>query len=84
MAKAKLGDLVRVRWLDAWSDTGEKTVEEFENDCPIETVGWLVRSTAEIVSVSPERVRENWHRGVTHIPRGVVQEMEVLTNVEPA
>jgi hypothetical protein len=82
MAKAKLGDFVRAKWNDAWSDNEEKTVEEFEDDCPVETVGWLVRSTPDIISLSPERVRDNWHRGTTHIPRSMVTEMEVLTSAE--
>jgi hypothetical protein len=83
MAKAKLGDFVLVRWNDAWSDSEEKAVEEFEDACSVETVGWLVRQTPDVVSLSPERVRVNWHRGTTHIPRGMVTEMEVLTSVEP-
>jgi hypothetical protein len=82
MAKAKLGDFVLIRWVDAWSDNEEKTVEEFEADCPVETVGWLVRSTPDVVSLSPERVRENWHRGTTHIPRAIVKDMLVLVEVD--
>ena len=77
---AKLGDIVRVTWHDAWADNAEdmKTVDEFEADCPVVTIGVLVR-TGEVVSVSPETVRESWHRGTTHIPVGCVVKIEALT-----
>jgi hypothetical protein len=83
VSKPKLGDMVVVTWQDAWSDNDEKTVEEFEDDCIITTAGWLVR-TGDVISVSPEKVRENWHRGTTHVPKGMVSDIRILMEVPDA
>ena len=67
-----------VRWLDAWADTDTSTRDQWRDRCLTETVGWLVREGA-VVSVAAERFPETGeYRGVTHVPRKMVQEVVYL------
>jgi len=80
--KAKLGDVVCVTWLDAWTETTEETVEQMSDTCIVTTTGELVRLEENIVSVGPEVVDYGTtgkkFRGCTHIPRAIVKDIKVL------
>ncbi len=77
--KPKVGDIVRVTWLDAWTDTsGEFEPHEWEDTCEVTTIGELARYGGGVVTVSPERVKGRFHRAATHIPAAIVERVEVL------
>ena len=66
-----------MKWNDAWVDHTEILPDDFVPDCPMETVGWLLRD-GEVVSVAAEKSRSAHYRYVTHIPAGVVSSIEVV------
>ncbi len=71
--------LVVVHWLDAWYDPDEQQAEDWREEYPIRTVGYLVRDEDHVVSIAQEVLPETeGFRAVTHIPRGMVQRIDRL------
>lgn len=71
--------LVVVHWLDAWYDPDEQSPEDWREEYPIQTVGFLVRDEAGIVSIAQEVLPDGeGFRAVTHIPRPMVQRIDRL------
>jgi len=68
--------LVLVRWHDAWFDYDQPGT--WKDDCPIETVGYLVRETDDIISISQESLDDDTFRATTHIPAAIVQDITDL------
>jgi hypothetical protein len=84
---AELGDIVDVTWRDAWCETTEQQLDEFDDDIQNRTMGRMVRYTRSLISVAPEEMgvepddvplRSRTWRGVTHIPRCLVIEVRVI------
>lgn len=78
--------LVRVHWLDAYSDGGWKEASEEPKESPCMSVGLLVSETkkyvrlASTVSVDDEG---KWHANATMaIPRGMIERIETLEGGE--
>jgi len=71
--------LVVVHWLDAWYDPDEQTAEDWRDEYPIRTVGYLVREEVGILSIAQEVLPDGeGFRAVTHIPRPMVQRIDRL------
>lgn len=71
--------LVLVHWLDAWYDPDEQTDDDWRADYPVQTVGYLVRDDLAVISIAQEVLPEDeGFRAVTHIPRGMVQQITKL------
>jgi hypothetical protein len=71
--------LVVVHWLDAWYQADEQTEDEWPDEYPIRTVGYLVRDEPTVLSIAQEILPEcEGFRAVTHIPRAVVCRIERL------
>ena len=71
--------LVLVHWLDAWYDPDEQTVDDWRADYPVQTVGYLVRDEGAVISIAQEVLPDDeGFRAVTHIPRGMVQQITRL------
>jgi len=77
--------IVRVRWRDAWADHDEVEAGNFDEATEVETVGFLVRETEELISIAAEVIRRNGqvrYRCTSHIPRAMlVGPPEVLDGV---
>ena len=70
--------LVLVRWRDAWFDLEGKP-EEWRQSFLVETVGWVVRQVADVVSVAQELLPDDeGFRAITHIPTAVIVEIVPL------
>ena len=76
-ARARIGDLVRVEWQDAWVDHDESEVRDWKDAMPVSTLGYLLRDRP-VVSVAAERLPDGKYRCVTHIPRSIVEKVEVI------
>lgn len=71
--------LVVVHWLDAWYQGDEQTEDEWPDEYPIRTVGYLVRDEPTVLSIAQEVLPEcEGFRAVTHIPRAVVCRIDRL------
>lgn len=71
--------LVVIHWLDAWYDPDEQKQEDWREEYPIKTVGYLVRDEAHVVSIAQEVLPDGeGFRAVTHIPRALVQRIDRL------
>lgn len=71
--------LVLVHWMDAWYDPDEQTDDDWRTDYPVQTVGYLVRDDPTVISIAQEVLPEDeGFRAVTHIPRGMVQQVSKL------
>lgn len=76
--------LVLVHWLDAWYDPDEQTVDDWRADYPVQTVGYLVRDEGPVISIAQEVLPDDeGFRAVTHIPRGMVQQITRLAVAVP-
>jgi hypothetical protein len=75
--------LVVIHWLDAWYDPDEQKQEDWREEYPIKTVGYLVRDEGHVVSIAQEVLPDGeGFRAVTHIPRPLVQRIDrLLTDV---
>jgi hypothetical protein len=75
--KNHVGRIVEVHWLDAWWDTKDTRAKDWKTSCPMVTYGLCVRDIpGGTISVSHEHDRNaNNHRGVTHIPYGIVEQV---------
>ncbi|MBI2237888.1 MAG: hypothetical protein HYU54_05095 [Actinobacteria bacterium] len=74
--------LVLVRWHDAWFDFEQPTAG-WREDYLVQTVGFVVRETPEVISVAQEHLPgRDGFRAVTHIPRGVVESVTTLFEEE--
>jgi len=72
--------LVLVRWRDAWFDPEQLGADDWREDYPVMTVGFLVRDDGVVVSVAQEILPDgDGYRAVTHIPAPIVVSMTVLT-----
>jgi hypothetical protein len=70
--------LVLVRWFDAWFDF-ERDPNGWRDEYVVETVGFLVREEAGVISLAQELLPgRDGYRAITHIPRGVVQSITPL------
>jgi len=69
--------LVLVRWRDAWFDF-EAGSSGWPDEYIVQTVGYLVRDTEDIVSVAQEALANGDWRAVTHIPRPIIQGITFL------
>jgi hypothetical protein len=78
---------VRLTWRDAWVDEDERQVKEFADELFVTTVGYLVRTTADLISVAAERLVQDGrvtYRSTTHVWRCMlVREPEVLLAALP-
>jgi len=84
LARASVGDIVRVDWLDAWEDTGPIQEKDWRDTYPVTTYGILVR-LGETVTIAAEALPEgDGYRGVTHVPVGVVIRIVVLEECDGA
>jgi len=72
--------LVLVRWRDAWFDPEQLGADDWREDYPVMTVGFLVRDDGVVVSVAQEILPDgDGFRAVTHIPAPIVASITVLT-----
>lgn len=76
-ARARLGDVVAVDWLDAWCDNETTTEKDWKGSFPVTTYGILCRN-GDVVTVVGERFPGDEGRSTTHIPRVIVQRITVL------
>jgi len=77
-------ELVVVRWRDAWFDF-EHGATGWRDTYIVQTVGFLVRRNAGVVSVAQELLPgRDGFRAVTHIPMGVVESIITLARAEGA
>ena len=77
-------ELVMVRWRDAWFDF-EHGATGWRDTYIVQTVGFLVRRDAGVISVAQELLPgRDGFRAVTHIPMGVVESVITLTRAEGA
>lgn len=75
--------LVIVEWRDAWFDPDETEYKDWLDEYPVRSVGFLVRDTAELVSLAGEVLPGGeGFRAVTHIPRSLVVGMEQMGRVQ--
>ena len=84
MQKPRVGDVVRVHWLDAWFDV-ELSAGPFVTECPVVTVGFLLDDGLEsgIVRVAGEALGPHGWRAVTHVPQAyLTREPELLARGE--
>jgi hypothetical protein len=74
--------LVRVHWLDAYSDGGWKDASEEPKDSPCISVGYLVSETKKYVRLAATVSVDDdgkWHTNATMaIPRGMTISIEDL------
>jgi hypothetical protein len=74
--------LVRLRWRDAWIDEDEREAQEFPDDLIVTTIGYVVRSTEDLISVAAERLVQDGrvtYRATTHVWRSMLlEEPDVL------
>lgn len=87
--RPKLGDLVEVTWLDAWSDHETTESKDWKDECVVTTSGELRRLTDKVVSVAGERLTygasdpdPEAFRCVTHVPAAMVVKIDVLRRAE--
>jgi len=72
--------LVLVRWRDAWFDPEQLGADDWREDYPVMTVGFLVRDDGVVVSVAQEILPDgDGFRAVTHIPAPIVASITVLS-----
>jgi hypothetical protein len=77
-------ELVMVRWRDAWFDF-EHGATGWRDTYVVQTVGFLVRRAAGVISVAQELLPgRDGFRAVTHIPIGVVESIITLARAEGA
>jgi len=77
-------ELVMVRWRDAWFDF-EHGATGWRDSYIVQTVGFLVRRDAGVISVAQELLPgRDGFRAVTHIPMGVVESVITLARAEGA
>ena len=70
--------LVLVRWRDAWFDF-ERDPSGWRDEYVVQTVGFLVREEAGVVSLAQEMLPgRDGYRAITHIPRGVIESITTL------
>lgn len=78
--------LVRVHWLDAYSDGGWKEAGDEPRDAPCISVGHLVSETKKYVRLAATVSVDDdgkWHTNATMaIPRGMIERMETLEGGE--
>lgn len=74
--------LVIVEWLDAWADDHDEQPEDWPEDCPVRTAGFLIRQDERVTSVASELVHlpqsPTTFRGVTHVPTSLVTKVVKL------
>jgi len=71
--------LVLVRWRDAWFDPEQLGADDWREDYPVMTVGFLVRDDGVVVSVAQEILPDgDGFRAVTHIPAPIISSITVL------
>jgi hypothetical protein len=71
-----------VRWHDAWFDI-EQPASGWREDYLVQTVGFLVRESPELISIAQELLPgRDGFRAVTHIPRGVIESVIPLFEEE--
>jgi len=78
--KPKLGDLVRVDWVDSVLETTWKTMELLCDSTSVcESTGWLIRDEDEFVTVAGHKDAqcENYH-GVVTIPRCAIKRIRKI------
>ena len=72
--------LVLVRWRDAWFDPEQLGADDWREDYPVMTVGFLVRDDGVVISVAQEVLPDgDGFRAVTHIPAPIVSSITVLS-----
>jgi len=75
--------IVLVTWQDAWADSEQHERAEWRSDYLVRTTGFLVRDEPDIVSVAQEILpEEDGFRAVTHIPRGMIEDLTCLRGGE--
>jgi hypothetical protein len=75
--------IVLVTWQDAWADSDQHERAEWRSDYLVRTTGFLVRDEPDLVSVAQELLPEqDGFRAVTHIPRGMIEEVTCLREGE--
>jgi hypothetical protein len=75
--------LVLVRWRDAWFDF-ERDPSGWRDEYLVQTVGFLVREEPGVVSLAQELLPgRDGYRAITHIPRGVIESITPVAEVEP-
>jgi hypothetical protein len=68
--------IVMVLWHDAWADSEQHDRVEWRSDYLVRTTGFLVREESDVVSIAQEILPEDdGFRGVTHIPRRMIEDL---------
>jgi hypothetical protein len=76
---AAVFSLVLVRWYDAWFDSEQQCPDDWRNEYPVQTVGFLVRDDATVISVAQEILPDgDGYRAVTHIPTSTIESVTRL------
>lgn len=73
-APPPVGAVVVLTWDDAYCDD-----DGADDDCIVQTVGWVVRVTRRSIFVAAERLPDGRHRGITRVPRAIVRGLERFT-----
>jgi hypothetical protein len=74
----RTGDFGRLFWRDAYSTTDR---ERPPFRCEVETVGWVLEGDAEYAEIASERIEraeEVEYRGMTYVPRVIVERFEPI------
>lgn len=66
-------ELKRVRWRDAFFVLDETDQE----DCIVETVGWVLQDGPTYITLAGEKLPDGW-RAITHVPAVLVQDVTTL------
>lgn len=75
-----LGQLVVVKWCDAWFDADESSPADWKDEYIVVTVGFCVRDD-NILSVAHEKHPDGGFKAVSHIPRVIVKEVTLVKDV---
>ena len=77
--------LVLVTWRDAFFDFDQKSPSDTRADYLVHTVGFLIADGPTFLSLAQEVLPDDeGYRAVTHIPRSVVERIELLGTVDEA
>lgn len=71
--------LVYIRWFDAHYEEGETKIEEIQQRCELQYVGFLVKTTDEAVTLSLECPDDGRTRNPFTIPRQNIIEIRETT-----
>lgn len=82
--KNKNMKIAYIVWRDACKQHKNAiTVEEFDDECYLQSVGFVARETKEVISLTSQ-YESKWetHETVTHIPKNYIKSIKILGKVD--